>query len=100
MSFTICHAEQRSDEWFAARAGRLTGSTAKEMLTPPRSKKDAESTARRKLRVRLALERINQRVVGASGFQSAAMLQGVEREHEARLFTRPATAFLSQKPGF
>jgi predicted phage-related endonuclease len=55
--FTIIDAPQRSDEWFKARLGRLTGSRADDMLT---TIKNGESAARRNLRMRLVCERLTQ----------------------------------------
>lgn len=59
----------------------LTSSTADDMLSQSRDKKK-ESTSRRNLRVRLALERVIGRSL-ESRYQSAAMQQGVEREADA-----------------
>jgi len=50
MAFTVIDAPQRSAEWFAARAGRLTGSVAADMLATIKS---GEAAARRDLRTRL-----------------------------------------------
>ena len=55
MSFSIVNAPQRSPEWFAARAGRLTGSMAGDMLATIKS---GEAAARRDYRLQLALERL------------------------------------------
>jgi predicted phage-related endonuclease len=68
--------EQRSEEWFAARAGRLTGSAAADMM---KRIKSGEAAGRRNLRVKLALERITGRSLEEE-FQSADMLNGIERE--------------------
>lgn len=70
---------QRSDEWFAARLGRLTGSVAGDMLATIKS---GEAAARRNLRVRLVLERITGRSQDR-GFISQAMQDGIDREAEA-----------------
>src|SRR5688500_8134096 len=48
---TIHDVDQRSYEWFALRAGRLTGSCAADMLATLKGK--AEAAARRDLRLRL-----------------------------------------------
>ena len=68
----ILQAEQRSDEWFAARLGKATASNFANVLA------DKTTAAYRNYRVKLALE-------GLSGkqedvFQSDAMRQGTERE--------------------
>jgi hypothetical protein len=46
VSFTVIDVPQRSDAWFAARLGRLTGSVAKDMLAEIKS---GEAAARRDL---------------------------------------------------
>jgi predicted phage-related endonuclease len=77
--FTICTAEQRSPEWFAARLGRLTGSVAGDMLA---TIKTGEAAARRDLRMRLVLERLT----GQSqddGYTNAAMQWGIDHEADA-----------------
>lgn len=79
MGFTIINAEQRSEEWFAARVGRLTGSVAGDMLAKIKS---GEAAGRRNLRIRLALERLTGRV-HESGFLSPAMQTGIDREDAA-----------------
>lgn len=80
MSFTVLEADQRSPEWFKARAGRLTGSVAAEMMA---TRKDStEAAARRDLRTRLVLERI----VGEpleDDYQNFDMRRGIELEPEA-----------------
>ncbi len=78
-SFTIIDAEQRSDEWHAARLGRLTGSRAADMLATVKS---GEAAGRRNLRTQLVLERLTNHVQ-ESGFTSAAMQQGIDREVDA-----------------
>ncbi len=42
MSFTVIDAPHRSEAWFKARAGRLTGSVAKEMLAKLKDGKPAK----------------------------------------------------------
>ena len=54
-NFTIVEAEQRTPAWFAARAGRLTASRAKDMLA---AIKTGEAAARRDLRIQLVVERL------------------------------------------
>mgnify|MGYP003150617466 FL=1 len=72
---------QRSPEWFALRAGAVTGSRAGVMLSTTRS--GAEPRGKAKLRVELALERLQ----GANlepTYQNADMLHGVTYEPYAR----------------
>src|SRR5437879_4169734 len=77
--FTVVTAEQRSDEWHRARLGRLTGSRAADMLATVKS---GEAASRRNLRTQLVLERLTGRVQ-ETGFVSAAMQQGIDREADA-----------------
>lgn len=76
LPFTICTAPQRSEEWFQARLGRLTGSRAADMLA---TIKTGEAASRKNLRTQLVLERITGRVQENSAV-SAAMQTGIERE--------------------
>lgn len=96
-AFTIIDAEQRSPEWFASRAGRLTGSVASDVLATLKS--GGEPASRRDLRTKLALERI----VGRSledDYQNADMKRGLELEPEARAAYEAATGQLVQTTGF
>lgn len=77
--FTVIDAPQRSPQWHAARAGRLTGSRAVDMLATIKS---GEAAGRRNLRAQLVLERITSKAQD-NGFTSAAMQQGIDREVDA-----------------
>lgn len=71
--------EQRSEEWFAARAGKITGSAFSDVMN---ILKGGESGVNRKnLIARLAVERITG--VCADTFQNEAMRRGIELEAEA-----------------
>ena len=97
MTFTVIDAPQRSAEWFQARAGRLTGSVAADIVTTLKS--GGEPAARRDLRTRLALERI----VGRSledDYQNADMKRGIELEPEALAAYEAATGHLVECTGF
>lgn len=96
MSYTILTCEQRTPEWFAARAGRLTASVAGDMLATIKS---GEAAARRNLRLRLVLERLTGKPQ-ESGYVSAAMLQGIEREAEARAYYEALTGNAVENTGF
>ena len=93
MNFTVIEAEQRSAEWFAARAGKLTGSKA--WLVSDFLKSGKESAARRDYRLQLVCERLTGRPQeDGDGFVNAAMMRGIELEPEARAayeFYRDAT---------
>lgn len=71
---------QRTPEWFAIRAGRVTGSRASDMLA--RNKGPEEAASRRDLRVQLMLERITGKPQERQ-FMSAAMQHGADTEAEA-----------------
>ncbi len=90
---------QRSQEWFQARLGRVTGSCAHEMLATPKSGK-GELAGRRNLRVRLALERLVGRSLDDGGYQSKAMEQGIEREVDACATYEALTGRLLDQCGF
>jgi hypothetical protein len=94
--FIIVDAPQRSEAWFAARAGLLTGSVAGEMLSKTKS---GESAGRRNLRVRLLLERLTGRPQD-SGFVSPAMLAGIEREEAAFSAYESLTGNVAVRTGF
>ena len=73
------HCAQRTPEWYALRAGKLTGSCAKDMLAKVKS---GESAARRDLRCKLLAERLS----GApqeDTYVNAAMQWGIDHEAEA-----------------
>lgn len=96
MKYQIIDCEQRSPEWYAARLGRLTGSTAPDMMTKIKS---GESAARRNLRVKLALERITGKS-GDSDFQSQDMLNGIEREATALGIYEARSGEILERVGF
>jgi hypothetical protein len=95
-AFTVIDAPQRSPEWAAARLGRLTSSRASDMLAVIKS---GEAAGRRHLRTQLALERITGRSQEPT-YQSAAMLQGIEREAEAIGHYEALTGTLLRSTGF
>ena len=68
--------EQRTDEWFAARLGKVTASRAADVMT----KKG--SAARANLSAQLVLERLTN--TKGESFSSAAMQWGVDQEPFAR----------------
>ncbi len=96
MSFHVIDAQQRSDEWFAARCGLLTASCAKDMLSTIKS---GESAARRDLRVRLVVERLTGRTE-EDGYVNADMVRGVTMEADARSAYEAQTGTLVQQVGF
>ncbi len=98
-AFTVIDCEQRSSEWRQARAGRLTGSVAHEIMSKGR-KDGEESAGRRNLRQRLALEQLNGRPYGEREFQSQAMRDGVEREPDAIAAYEVLTGRVVNQTGF
>jgi predicted phage-related endonuclease len=79
VTFRIIDAPQRSPEWFEARAGRLTGSAAGDMLATIKS---GEAAARRDLRTKLVVERLTGQPQ-EDGFVNAAMQWGMDKEADA-----------------
>jgi predicted phage-related endonuclease len=96
VSFTVIDVPQRSDAWFAARLGRLTGSVAKDMLAEIKS---GEAAARRDLRVRLAVERLTGRR-DEDGFTNAAMQWGTDHEDDAFAAYEAVTGNMARRTGF
>ena len=78
----IIDCEQRTPEWFAARAGRLTGSVASDILS--KLKSGGEPAGRRDLRLQLAVEILTGKPSEASTFTNAAMQWGIDTEPRAR----------------
>lgn len=98
MSFTIIDAPQRSDAWFQARLGRLTGSCAKAMLAAVKTKGE-EAAARRDLRTQLVLERIT----GQSQddvYINTVMQRGIDKEPEAFAAYEAITGHVVRRTGF
>lgn len=96
MKIKVIDCEQKSEEWFKARLGRLTGSTAVDIT---RTVKSGEAASRRNLRVQLALERITGRSQEGE-FQSQAMQHGVEFEPKALAIYEANTGEILERVGF
>src|SRR3990167_2016704 len=92
----VIDVDQRSEAWFQASRGRLTASRAADCLATIKS---GEAAARRNLRAQLVLERITGKSQ-EGGFQSKAMLDGIEREPDALLAYEAATGRLVKRTGF
>jgi hypothetical protein len=97
--FTVVDCEQRTPEWFTARAGVLTASEARDMLAKP-LKSGGEPACRRDLRVQKALELLTGKPAEESGFVSFDMKRGAELEPEARGAYEASTGALVQSVGF
>ena len=77
---TILEFPQRSPEWYAARRGVPTASDFDKIVTST----GAPSKQRQKYLYQLAGERLG--AVIEDGFQSVAMLAGIEKESEAKAY--------------
>jgi hypothetical protein len=97
MNYTILDIEQRSAEWFQARAGRLTGSRAGDMLKTIRS---GEAAGRRDYRMQLATERRTGIPEDGGGFVSKAMQRGIDMEAFAFAAYEAITGQMVQRAGF
>lgn len=96
MSFKVIDAPQRSEAWFAARLGRLTGSAAKDMLA---TIKTGEAAARRDLRYKLVAERLSGQSQEDT-YVNAAMQHGIDFEAEAIAAYESMTGSLVEPIGF
>lgn len=96
MGFTIINCEQRTPEWFAARAGRLTASNAKDMLATIKS---GEAAARRDLRTRLVVERLTGEPQDDT-YVNDAMQRGIELEPDALVAYEVLSGNLATAVGF
>lgn len=96
MRFTVINADQRSPEWFAARAGRLTGSRAADMLATIKS---GEAAARRDYRMQLVTERLTGQPQ-EDGFVNAAMQRGIDLEPMAFAAYEAVTGNVAVRTGF
>lgn len=94
--FTVIDAEQRSPEWFQARAGKVTASRACDFLAKTKS---GYSTSRRNYLVQLLAERLTGQPQ-EDGFVSNAMLRGLALEPQAFATYEAATGQMPQHVGF
>lgn len=95
--FTVIDCEQRTPEWFAARAGRLTGSAAADMMRKVKSGDWAAS--RKHLRMRLALERITGQPQERA-FTTAAVAHGRDNEPFAAARYEAESGYILEPLGF
>lgn len=98
MTALIIDCEQRTPEWFQARAGRLTGSVADAVLATLKS--GGEPAARRDLRVSLAIERITGKPVETDGYINREMQRGIDLEPAALATYEAETGNVARKTGF
>ncbi len=97
MQFRILECAQRSDEWFAARAGRVTGSRAADVVAKI---KTGEAAARRDYRLQLAVERITGKPADGGGYVNAEMQRGIDLEPKAREEFERRTGRIVRQTGF
>ena len=88
--------EQRTEDWFLARKGKVTASKIADVLAKGRG--NAESLTRAKYRDQLVTERLTN--VIAEGFTNDAIQRGVELEDTARNSYSFQTGFDVEQVGF
>lgn len=91
--FTIIQCEQRTEEWFAARAGRVTGSKAAIVLMGPKTAGYQDYV------LQLALER-KTAVIEPEPFFSKEMKRGVEKEPWGRAILEIDYGLCIRQTGF
>lgn len=97
-NYTVIEAPQRSPEWYNARAGRLTGSSAADMLSTRKDK--TEAADRRKLRLRLVCERVTGRAEDDDAFITRELQRGIALESTAAAAYEAATGQIARWSGF
>lgn len=96
MTFTIVDAPQRSEAWFHARLGKLTGSRASDVLATIRT---GEAAARRDYRLQLVCERLTGQPQ-EDPYINGAMQRGIECEPLAFRSYESRTGQMVQRTGF
>lgn len=87
--------EQRTEEWYAARLGKVTASRVSDVVAKTKS---GYSTSRANYMAQLICERLTK--VKGESFQSSAMVWGVEQEPNARSAYEAETGSLVVETGF
>ena len=83
----IITTDQRTDEWFKSRLGRLTASRFGDLLTQPRSTKDKEAGIVSQTTKSYLIEKLSEVLTGTSReFDNEGMDWGTQTEQEAREF--------------
>lgn len=108
--FTVIDCEQRSERWFAARAGRITGTCAHDLMgapekpaapgTKPRKKKTEERAGRRDLRAQKVVERLTGLSADDDFTRPAWMQRGIDEEAAACHAYEAATGRILRHTGF
>lgn len=94
--YLINSAPQGTDAWLSARAGKATGSRAKDILAKI---KTGEAATRRKYRTQLVTERLTGKPQ-ESGFINDAMKWGTDQEPHARRAYEAHTGYIVTEAGF
>ncbi len=92
-------AAQRSPEWYALRAGKVTGSCANALLAV-RKKGSGELAVRRDLRERLIVERLTGLPVEESAYKGKDIQHGVDTEPLAAIEYEVVTGEMVSHCGF
>jgi len=97
--FVVHDVDQRSDAWYALRAGLVTGSCAAPILAV-RKKGTGELAIRRDLRHRLVCERLTGVPLDRISSRSDAMQHGLDAEPDAVAAYEAHTGQIVQRVGF
>lgn len=98
MKYTICTAEQQTEQWFIDRAGCVTGSMAKVLYMEGKKKGEPSTT-----RINYMYDLAEERVTGTPkppGFVSDEMKWGTENEPFARMAYEGQTDISVDQVGF
>ena len=87
--------EQRTEEWFAARLGKVTASRVADVLAKIKS---GESASRKNYKMELVVQRLTNKV--GESFTNAAMEWGTEQEPFARMAYEAYTGTFVKEEGF
>jgi hypothetical protein len=98
--YTVLDAPQRSAEWYAARVGRLTGSSAADALAFKKTGDKSETADRAKLRARLVAERLTGRALDDDAFITRELQRGIDKEGDAAIAYEAATGLMVRWSGF
>jgi hypothetical protein len=98
VNVTIYDMDQRSEDWLAARCGKVTGSRAADLFA---TRKDGKEAApRRDYRMQLALERALGKPLDDDGYKGRDVVRGIELEAEALMAYEAFTGSLVRRTGF
>jgi len=87
--------EQRTEEWFAARLGKVTASRVADVLAKIKS---GESASRKNYKMELVVQRLTNKV--GESFTNAAIEWGTEQEPFARMAYEAHTGTFVKEDGF